>query len=147
MFNFYVLLSCIHYHKLYRTMANKIETSPKNIKPRMNLNHNIYRWLSDVFITSINNTFNKWTQIHSTCWKLFTRNISVDHARRTSSDFHGYQFKTLKSKPLTAHPPAASNSMKTLKSNDIEDKTCGKTMVETSNNDDNKKVAFPLLKL
>ena len=23
-------------------MANKIETSPKNIKPRMNLNHNIY---------------------------------------------------------------------------------------------------------
>ena len=67
----------------------------------------------------------------------------MDHARRTSNDFHGYQFKTLKSKPLTAHPLAASNSIKTLKSNDIEDKTCGKTMVETSKNDENKKVAFP----
>ena len=70
----------------------------------------------------------------------------MDHARRTSSDFHGYQFKTLKSKPLKAHPPTR-NSIKTLKSNDIEDKTCGKTMVETSKNDENKKVAFPSLTL
>ena len=31
-----------------RTMANKIETSSKNIKPRINLNHNIYIMLVEI---------------------------------------------------------------------------------------------------
>ena len=41
-FNFYFLLSCIHYHNLEQ-WHKKIETSSKNIKPRINLNHNRYR--------------------------------------------------------------------------------------------------------
>ena len=40
------------------TMANKIETSSKNIKPRINLNHNIYTEVHRLLIYNNNNNNN-----------------------------------------------------------------------------------------
>ena len=39
-FNFYFLLSCIHYHNLEQLQI-KPKPVQKNIKPRINLSHNI----------------------------------------------------------------------------------------------------------
>ena len=47
------------------TMANKIETSSKNIKPRINLNHNIYTSLFNFY--PFTNWFHPLVCYHTKC--------------------------------------------------------------------------------
>ena len=60
-------------------MANKIETSSKNIKPRINLNHNIYtKPLSALYVGYLK--FNKAVNKRQRQLVLFSENLNVSQA-------------------------------------------------------------------